>query len=175
MTHPDPAGPASAGQQAGAAIRLATTADAVAISALVTRLTRQYVLPDQPQAAAVRLIGWMAASAIAERIDLGDRHHVAEIDGVLVGVVATRDNSHMHLLFVDTCYQRRGIARALWRVARDACIEAGHSGPISVNASAFAVPTYLRFGFVALGPQETHEGIVTTPLEYRSIPGLERD
>ena len=142
----------------------------MAISALVTRLTQRYVLPDQPPVAADRLIGWMAANAIAERIALGHRHHVAEIDGALAGVVATRDNSHMHLLFVDTRYHRRGIARALWQVARDACVEAGHSGAISVNASAYAVPAYLRLGFVALGPPETRDGIVTMPLEYRPIP-----
>ena len=152
--------------QSGPQIRLATPADAVAISTLVTVLAREFVLPGQPPAARPRLLAWLSAEAIAERIALGHRHHVAVLDGMIVGVVGTRDERHLHLLFVDMRHQRRGIARALWRVALDACLEAAGPGRISVNASGFAVPAYLRLGFVQLGPPETRDGILTTPMAF---------
>ena len=151
----------------GIAIRPAQAGDAAAISALVSRLTREYVLPDQPPGAADRLLAWMAPEAIAGRIAAGHRHHVAEIGVILAGVVATRDNAHVHLLFVDTPFQRRGIARALWRVALAACTQAAHPACLTVNASAFAVPAYRRLGFVETAPAELRDEVITTPMTYR--------
>lgn len=155
-----------------AAIRLATIADAPAISALVTALAREFVLPEQLPATRPKLLAWLSADAVAGRIALGDRHHVADLDGRIVGVVGTRDDCHLHLLFVDTRFQRRGIARDLWRVAHDACVEAGGSGRITVNASGYAVPAYLRLGFAQLGPPETRDGILTTPMAFDPSPVL---
>lgn len=148
-------------------IRLATTADAPAISELVTALTRRYVLPDQPESAAGKLLAWMTPAALAARIEAGHRHHLAEVGAALAGVVATRDDCHVHLLFVDTSFQRRGIARALWETALSACVDAARPARITVNASAYAVPVYRRLGFVEQAPTRLEEGIVTTPMEFR--------
>ena len=153
------------------AIRLATVADAPAISALVTRLTRSHVLPDQPPGAADKLLAWMAPEAIAARIAAGHRHHVALVGALVAGVIGTRDGSHVHLLFVDVPFQRHGIARALWQAALAACRAAARPGHITVNASAFAVPVYLRLGFVALGPPEQRDGLVATPMAFTLPPG----
>ena len=163
---------AAATPPAEASIRRATEADAPAISGFVTRLTRIYVLPEQPAGAAEKLLGWMSAGALAARMTAGHRHHVAEVGATLAGVVATRDNTHLYLLFVDTPFQRRGIARALWRAALAACVEAAHPERITVNASAFAVPVYRRLGFVELGPAELRESIVTTPMAFATGAGL---
>ena len=149
------------------AIRLSTVQDAPAISELISGLTRIHVLPDQPDGAAEKLLAWMAADALVGRIAAGHRHHVAEIGAVLAGVVATRDNAHLHLLFVDTPFQRRGIARALWQTALAACVDAARPESITVNASAFAVPAYRRLGFVELGPAAGRDGVITTPMAYR--------
>jgi GNAT superfamily N-acetyltransferase len=153
-----------------AAIRLATIADAPAIGTLVTALAREFVLPEQLPETRPKLLAWLSADAVAGRIALGHRHHVAERDGGIVGVVGTRDDRHLHLLFVDTRFQRRGIARGLWRVAHDACAQAGWPGRITVNASGHAVPAYLRLGFVQLGPAQTREGILTTPMAFDPSP-----
>ncbi|GAA0722541.1 GNAT family N-acetyltransferase [Dokdonella soli] len=149
------------------AIRLAGVADAAAISALISRLTREYVLPDQPEPAAETLRAWMAPDAVAARIAAGHRHHLAEIGSALAGVVATRDNAHMHLLFVDTPFQRRGLARTLWQSALAACVEAARPERITVNASAFAVPMYLRLGFEVVQPERSENDIVSTPMVFR--------
>jgi GNAT superfamily N-acetyltransferase len=158
--------PADNAVGSGVAIRPARIDDAPAISELVSRLTRQYILPEQPDGAAEKLLSWMTATGTAERIAAGRRHHVAESGGVLAGVVATRDDTHLYLLFVDTPYQRRGIAQALWQVALAACVEASQPSRITVNASAFAAPVYLRLGFATTGPEELRDGVITTPMAF---------
>lgn len=148
-------------------IRQARARDAAALSALVWRLTCEYVLPDQPPGAADRLLDWMAPDPIAARIEAGHRYHVAEVGATVVGVVATRDNAHVYLLFVDTPFQRRGVARALWHVALAACIDAARPTCVTVNASAFAVPAYRRLGFVETGPADQRDDLISTPMKYR--------
>jgi len=146
---------------------LATAADASAISALVIESARRFVFPDQSPAAVERLLDWMGPQAIGARIQAGHRHHVAEIEQSIVGVVATRDDCHMHLLFVDERFQRRAIARQLWNVALAACC-AGVNPPaqISVNSSAYAVPVYRRLGFVEVGVAVCKEDIVAIPMIF---------
>jgi GNAT superfamily N-acetyltransferase len=148
------------------AIRLAVACDAAAISELVSRLTRIHVLPEQPEGAAEKLLAWMTTAAIAQRIAMGHRYHVAESAGALAGVAAIRDNVHLYLLFVDTSFQRRGTAKALWQAALAACIESAQPQRITVNASAFAVPVYLRLGFALLGPADVREGVKSTPMVF---------
>lgn len=150
-------------------IRLATPEDARAIGNLVRRGTRRDVLPDQSAAAGAYLLTTMAARAERERIREGYRYHVAEIDGSVVGVVATRDDRHLYRLFVAARFQRRGIARALWRRALADCRRRAETRIFTVNASARAVPAYLRMGFVATGRAEVKgPGVVTTPMVYRT-------
>lgn len=151
---------------AGVTIRPAGVDDASAISALVSRLTREYILPEQPDGAAEKLLSWMTTTAIAQRIAAGHRYYIAESAHAVAGVAAIRDNAHLYLLFVDTPFQRRGIANALWQVALAACIDAAPPLRMTVNASAFAVPVYLRLGFVALGPAEVREGVKSTPMAF---------
>jgi GNAT superfamily N-acetyltransferase len=148
-------------------IRLATAADAVAISALVIESARRHVFPDQSPAAVTQLLEWMGPPAIAARIQAGHRHHAAEIAEAVVGVVGTRDNCHVHLLFVDERFQRRGIARQLWDVALAACCaSANPPTQISVNASAYAVPIYRRLGFVEAGAAMNKGDIVAIPMLF---------
>jgi GNAT superfamily N-acetyltransferase len=152
-------------------IRLATADDARAIGILVRRGTRQDVLPDQT-AAAAHLLATMTARAEREHIRAGKRYHLAELGGRLVGVIATRDDSHIFRLFVSRRFQRRGIARALLRKALVDCQKRSGTRKFTLNASACAVPAYLRLGFVvggralAKGPG----GVIAKPMVYE-LPG----
>lgn len=53
----------------------------------------------------------------------------------MLGVVATRDDHHLLMLFVAEEAQGQGLARALWARAREACLEAGYSGVFTVSAA----------------------------------------
>ena len=66
-----------------------------------------------------------------------------------LGVVATKEESHLFHLFFEKSYQCRGIGRKLWHVARDACLANGNSGRFTVNSSKGSRGVYESFGFVA--------------------------
>ena len=150
-------------------IRLAAEDDAQAIGILIRRGTRQDVLPDQSAAAGAYLLASMTARAEREWIRAGRRYQVAEMDGRLVGVVATRDDSHIFRLFVSRRFQRQGIARALLRRAVADCGRRSGTRTFTLNASACAVPAYLRLGFAVVGRAlaKGPGGVVAAPMVYR--------
>ncbi len=132
-------------------IRLATVDDARAIGVLVRRGLRRDVLPDQTAEAGAYLMKTMSARAERQRILAGHRYHLAEIGGDFVGVIATRNDRHIFRLFVTRRFQRRGIARALLRAALADCRRRAGTRKFTLNASACAIPAYLRMGFVRAG------------------------
>ena len=91
---------------------------------------------------------------------------MAEENGCLAGVTATRDDKHLYHLFVAEPFQRRGLARALWDHAKQACLEAGNPGEFTVNSSRFAVGLYVKLGFVPLGPEVDRNGVISIPMRY---------
>jgi GNAT superfamily N-acetyltransferase len=145
-------------------IRLATHSDATAVSQLVSSLAAKYSTVDFSAEGARTLLSSMEPAAIGRYLASGYRYHVAEEAGVIVGIVGTRDNAHLYHLFVVESHHRRGVATALWRVARDACITAGNPGKFTVNSSRYARPLYQKLGFVAAGPEDEGEGVFATPM-----------
>jgi len=146
--------------------RLGQPQDARAIGELARRVTRRWILPDQPATAAAPLLAGMRAWAIRRKMIGGQRFHLACLDdGRVVGVAAMRDDSHLFQFFVSTRWHGRGIARQLWqRTLRDARRRAG-TRHFTLNSSAMAVPVYRRFGFVPSGPLKAKDsGLVVQPM-----------
>lgn len=151
-------------------IREATVEDADAISCLMVPLVERYIAHPFEPAAVQRMFNTMTADAIAGYIRAGYRYHVAESTEGIIGVASTRDNSHLYHLFVADSARRQGIATALWFVARDACLAAGHRGAFTVNASRYAEPFYLKLGFEHIKVARQH-GIAH--IEMRLLPETE--
>ena len=146
--------------------RLARPQDALAIGMLARRVTRRWILPEQPASAAGPLLYGMSAKVIRQKMLDGQRFHLAWRDGGrLVGAAAMRDDSHLFELFVSTRLHGHGIARQLWqRTMRDA-IRRADTRHFTLKASAMAVPVYLHFGFVPSGPLLVSDtGLVTQPM-----------
>ena len=132
-------------------IRLADVSDIPSIVALTTTLCRKCIAPDCTAAGAERLLASMGPEDTTKRFAGSFRYFVACDGGQVIGVIAMRENSHLFHLFVATSHQRRGIARALWRIAQQSCLDAGNSGHFTVNSSRAARPVYKAFGFVGEG------------------------
>jgi GNAT superfamily N-acetyltransferase len=145
-------------------IRLATLNDATAISQLVYSLSAKYIVSDLAETGARNLLSSMEPSAIASYLSSEYRYHVAEDEGSIVGVVATRDNKHLYHLFVAESHQRRGLARVLWCVAWEACVVAGNPGEFTVNSSQYALPFYEKLGFIQIGPEENRRCVISIPM-----------
>ena len=84
-------------------------------------------------------------------------------DGVLLGIIATRNSgNHIALFFVDDKAQRKGIGRKLFeKVCND-----NRTGKITVNSSPFAVEIYHHLGFEDTDSEQIVDGIRFTPMEY---------
>jgi GNAT superfamily N-acetyltransferase len=108
---------------------------------------------------------------IAHDAFLARRHDhvvlVCEVDGTIAGMIEIRRWQHVSLMFVDSRFHRRGIARNLWQHARVKCVAQNPTlEGITVNSSRFAVPVYERFGFVATTSEQILNGIRFTPMVF---------
>lgn len=149
-------------------IRAAKVEDAAAISQLLCDLSRCYLLDDFTEQGAKRLLRAMSEKAIRSYIREGFCYHLAEQKQAgkveLLGVVATRDNSHLYHLFVAELAQGKGLASRLWKHAKALCIANGNKGEFTVNASLSAKAMYQAWGFVAEQEQRDTKGIIDVPM-----------
>ena len=88
-------------------------------------------------------------------------------DGKIIGVIATRDTSHIALMFVDKMHHKKGIARQLFNTV---LTELKGNGDIirriTVNSSPYAVRIYERLGFKKTDEQQDKDGIIYVPMAY---------
>jgi ribosomal protein S18 acetylase RimI-like enzyme len=149
----------------GILIRPATTQDAAPISELVTALADEFIASEFSSEGAERLLNSLTVESIRKYMQAGYRYFVAACGDELVGVVATRGDSHLYHLFVAVPFQRRGLARQLWQVAQAACIASARTREFTVNSSCHAVAAYERLGFVRqAGPQDLG-GVIAIPMK----------
>jgi len=149
-------------------IREATGSDAEAISRLVSELAREFLVGELTEQGGANLLASMSPAAVAQNLSAAFDWLVAEessADGTrLVGVVGTRDDTHLYHLFVAASHQRRGLARRLWGRARERCIERSGTRRFTVNASTYAQEVYARLGFRPAGPVTERNGVVFHPM-----------
>lgn len=146
-------------------IRLADINDAEAISELLVRLTKKYIAVGFSAEGAKSMLNSMQPEAISHYLDMGYRYHVGEINNAIVGIVATRNESHLYHLFVNESEQGKGYARQLWQIAKAACLAAGNSGKFTVNSSLNAQSVYKNWGFVPLAGIRETKGVKDMPMQ----------
>lgn len=149
----------------GLRIRAAVPEDSEGASKLICELVEKFIARELSSQGRVYLLSTITADAISLNMQSGYRYHVAEVNGLLTGVIAVRDNSHLYHLFVAEQYHRKGIAKKLWQHAMNECLRDGNTGEFTVNSSAYALGVYKKLGFVAQsGPREKH-GVVFYPMK----------
>ena len=134
-------------------VRCATSADAGAISALITSLLhyRSPVPTDPPPAA---FLAQIQPESLAQAMLSGEvRYHVACTGGATIGAVGVRHDRHLLHLFVAESHHRRGVGSALWRAAVADVLTRQPMIELTVKSSIYAVDIYRRFGFVESGPR----------------------
>lgn len=140
-------------------------ADVPAVSALMWQLSEAFIVHDSAPEWAAAFARENDVDGIRRFVAAGTVYRVAEIDGAIAGFIALRDNRHVFHMFVDQACQRMGVARALWKAAREAAVAAGNPGLFTVNSSNYAVPVYEAFGFVRTGPTQHKNGIYFNPMQ----------
>ncbi len=106
-------------------------------------------------------------SRLKKMFVLGTYQMIVAFDqGKMIGMITLRNEIHISLLFVDRCYHRNGVGRALiLKMADYVKTELGKKR-LTVNASPYGVEFYHRLGFKDLGPEKQQDGIIYTPMDY---------
>ena len=69
-------------------------------------------------------------------------------NNIIVGIIGVRNETHISLLFVDSEYHKKGIARRLVEKTFERTYEKYGKREMTVNSSPYAVGFYHKMGFV---------------------------
>lgn len=97
------------------------------------------------------------------------RYHVlaAFCDSLMVGMIGVRNETHISLLFVDSEYHRRGIAKKLVYSMFERTYNMYGKREMTVNSSPYAVGFYHKIGFLDTDTERLTDGIRYTPMVVR--------
>lgn len=141
------------------------------VAALMWSLSAAYIVNDSPPEVQAFFRDENNEDGLRRFMAAGAVYRVAEIDGAIAGFLAMRENRHVFHMFVAPAHHRKGVAKALWSVARSAAIEAGNPGLFTVNASNYAVPVYEAMGFARTAPMQCKNGIYFNPMQLDERTG----
>lgn len=138
-------------------------------SQLVWNVFAEFVAPDYVEEGVATFRRFTEPEQLTQLLAGGRFFFLGCFDGRKpVGLIALRDYNHISLLFVDKCYQRRGIARELFTRAKDKCLLANPElKEITVNSSPYAASIYQRVGFNKTGKATVTDGITYIPMAIR--------
>jgi GNAT superfamily N-acetyltransferase len=147
--------------------------DIPAVARLLNVLAREFIVHESSPEGACTFLRENDEEGIRRYIAMGHVYHVAEADGEIAGFIAVREKKHLFHMFVGVKWQRQGLGRRLWEVARAQAIADGGSGSFTVNASNYALPMYAALGFARTAPMQCVKGLYFNPMELAlALPQL---
>lgn len=78
----------------------------------------------------------------------------------IIGVIATKNTTHIALFFVDAKYHRKGIGRRLYNKVETL----NNEGFFTVNSSPYAHVVYKHLGFMDTGKKQCVDGLIFYPM-----------
>lgn len=154
--------------------RAAMADDAAHISRLIIDSQREFCFHEYTDAGIALMLRLCSAEAVRSYLERGDVYFVAITDGTTIGVAGIREYSHLAHNFVASAWHRRGISKALWRLAAEECKRQGNERGFDLRASTYAISVYEKWGFVRTGPTDQEHGITSTPMRLTPAISSER-
>lgn len=137
--------------------------DLESLSSLVLNSFDKFVAPDYSQEGVKTFYGFFDQGRLLEKtLEMGDSIFIAKENNEITGLLATRNKSHISLLFVDEKYQKRGVGRELFNIF----CESLETNKITVNSSPFAEKIYEKLGFNKISPVQEKDGIRFIAMEF---------
>ena len=134
---------------------------------LIWSVFQEFESPDYSEQGVATFKDFISYDSIIEKVDKCELVlWGCFISGILTGVIAIREISHICMLFVKKEYHRQGIAKRLVQAVIDNCRMHDNIGNITVNSSPYAVEAYHHLGFKDTNPEQTLNGIRFTSMEY---------
>ena len=151
-------------------IRKACSADASHISELICKVAHDFNSGTSGEVAPWLLASVIPAAIASHIADPKFNYLVGFLGQALAGVIALRDTTHIHHLFVVPKFHRQGVAEKLWGRAKADAIASGNKEGFSVRSSEYAVPVYERFGFHVAGTSVEKDGVIFVPMKLELQP-----
>ncbi|MDD2362938.1 MAG: GNAT family N-acetyltransferase [Oscillospiraceae bacterium] len=148
--------------------RKATADDIRPALDLALRVFMEYEAPDyEPEAAVNFKKDCIKNEAYINRLLSGNNLMFVALDNnKIIGMVAERDNGEILMLFVDGYYHRQGIATAL--ISDMICtLKLQGYERITLDSSPYALPFYLKYGFLQTGDVKNNFGCIVIPMAYQ--------
>jgi GNAT superfamily N-acetyltransferase len=141
-------------------ITLATEEDAESISKIAIEAVKPHKDEDFNNEGWKRFINSNDVASTRQRL-LDEQYFTLcyRKNAEILGLITIFNNDKIHQLFVLPKAMNSGIAKNLWRQAKNICINNGNPGNFWVRSSALAVPIYQKFGFAIIGDREVSKGI----------------
>ena len=145
--------------------RVMNPADVIDVSELITRVFNQFIAPEYSIEGVQEIHHYIQPSAVKARQETNHFALISVVQDKVVGMIEVRNYNHLSLLFVASEYQRRGIAKELFRRALQICRATEPKlSEITVNSSPYAAPIYEKLGFCRTGSKQVRNGIGFIPM-----------
>ena len=134
---------------------------------LVNRVFAEFVAVDYPEEGKKTFADYLEnkLEEVAADVESGRKKIWGYYENdEIIGVIATREISHIALMFVDKNHHRKGVARQLFNTVLDDVRQNSGAEKITVNSSPYAVGIYEKLGFVKTDEQQMKDGILYTPM-----------
>ena len=144
-------------------IKIEKISDLDSLSNLVLNSFDKFVAPDYSEEGVKTFYSFFDQGKLLDKtLENGDSIFIAKENNEITGLLATRNKSHVSLLFVDEKHQKKGIGKKLFNIL----CETIEAEKITVNSSPFAEKIYEKLGFIKLSPMQEKDGIKFIPMEF---------
>ncbi len=140
-------------------IRLATREDIPKIVQLITLVVEQDIKDEMTAQGVKTFFRFIEPEAFKKRIRIGSQVWIYKINAELAGIIEISPDNHILLFFVSKDYRNQGIGKALFNKVKSDIPE-----KITANSTAYALPIYLKLGFVRHGLPFKRNGITAYPV-----------
>lgn len=133
---------------------------------LVWKVFSEFEAPDYNQEGIQNFKEFIDYSSIHQKLlNKEFKMFTCSHQGKIIGVLGVRNSCHISMLFVDSSYHRKGIARSMVEKMIEWCKENENHTEITVNSSPYAVEIYHRLGFCDTDKEQVMNGIRYTPMK----------
>lgn len=133
---------------------------------LIKTVFMEFEAPDYSQEGVQTFLNFIELDSIQKMIDDGNlKCWVCLKDKKIVGVMASRNQSHICMLFVDKTYHKMGIAKQLFEEFSQDVKRNSAKRLLTVNSSPYAVGFYHKVGFKDTDNELEKDGIRFVPME----------
>jgi predicted GNAT family N-acyltransferase len=142
--------------------------ETAAAVALVREVFEEFVRPDLNDEGWAQLLEYVDEDAVRNRAENDHVIFVADLEGVIAGLIEVRMGKHISLLVVERSHFGKGIARRLIEKGIEYCRKTNAElEAVTVHSSRYAIDVYRRFGFEPVGEEMVVDGIRFTPMSVR--------